>query len=287
MHMKKATLLLLSIVFSQLNVFAQKAYINPSPTGKNDTITLFINVAIAGGALSEMLDAHPDETVYLWGWEPREPRVGNGQWASSNDALAMTRVSPNEKIYSIRFLPTDFYNVDATEFFLDGIKCLAKLKDGYTYQGDFGGREAKTDDLAVGVVPKLCNELFCVFPELCKADDYFAITYDNRLETRSGLQNMGPDECYLYLRADPGNSPFVLFPYAPSNQVVNTPELKMKYLGDGKFRLTILPTEFFKEAGVIPDGFNFQKLHYYIMRPGYNYPGPPPSQAFTFLDCID
>jgi hypothetical protein len=51
--------------------------------------------------------------------------------------------------------------------------------------------------------------------------------------------------------------------------------------------LTILPTEFFKEAGVISDDFNFQKLHYYIMRPGYNYPGPPPSQAFTFLECVD
>jgi hypothetical protein len=39
-----------------------------------------------------------------------------------------------------------FYGVEATEFFSLGISCLAKMKDGNAYAGEYPG-EAKTEDL--------------------------------------------------------------------------------------------------------------------------------------------
>jgi hypothetical protein len=194
--------------------------------------------------------------------------------------MAMTKVG--EKLYSMRFKPTSFYGVDATTFFTNGISCLAKLRSGNAYQGEYNG-EAKTEDLNINIIPKLCDELYCVFPELAKTDDYVSITYDNTQETNPAMQNLGEDDCYLFLRAE--QSAFVAVNYADPAIVTTLPQLKMKYIGDGKFRITIIPSDFFGEAGILPAGFNFKKLVYYALKPGFTYATTPPTQSFSFISC--
>jgi hypothetical protein len=282
--MKKILSILCALATSVV-ALSQAAYIQPSPTGKNDTITLYINVAqttdgTMNNALNAMLTDHPEDTVYLWTWQPSGPVVGNGDWTNSNSAMAMTKVG--EKLYSMRFKPTSFYGVDATTFFTNGISCLAKLRSGNAYQGEYNG-EAKTEDLHINIIPKLCDELYCVFPELAKTDDYVSITYDNTQETNPAMQNLGEDDCYLFLRAE--QSAFVAVNYADPAIVTTLPQLKMKYIGDGKFRITIIPSDFFGEAGVLPAGFNFKKLVYYALKPGFTYATTPPTQSFSFISC--
>jgi len=282
--MKKILSILCALATSVV-ALSQAAYIQPSPTGKNDTITLYINVAqttdgTMNNALNAMLTDHPDDTVYLWTWQPAGPVVGNGDWTNSNSAMAMTKVG--EKLYSMRFKPTSFYGVDATTFFTNGISCLAKLRSGNAYQGEYNG-EAKTEDLNINIIPKLCDELYCVFPELAKTDDYVSITYDNTQETNPAMQNLGEDDCYLFLRAE--QSAFVAVNYADPAIVTTLPQLKMKYIGDGKFRITIIPSDFFGEAGILPAGFNFKKLVYYALKPGFTYATTPPTQSFSFISC--
>ncbi|MFN5295635.1 MAG: hypothetical protein ACK5BL_08905 [Flavobacteriales bacterium] len=282
--MKKILSILCALATSVV-ALSQAAYIQPSPTGKNDTITLYINVAqttdgTMNNALNAMLTDHPDDTVYLWTWQPAGPVVGNGDWTNSNSAMAMTKVG--EKLYSMRFKPTSFYGVDATTFFTNGISCLAKLRSGNAYQGEYNG-EAKTEDLNINIIPKLCDELYCVFPELAKTDDYISITYDNTQETNPAMQNLGEDDCYLFLRAE--QSAFVAVNYADPAIVTTLPQLKMKYIGDGKFRITIIPSDFFGEAGILPAGFNFKKLVYYALKPGFTYATTPPTQSFSFISC--
>jgi hypothetical protein len=282
--MKKILSILCSLATSVV-ALSQAAYIQPSPTGKNDTITLYINVAqttdgTMNNALNAMLTDHPDDTVYLWTWQPAGPVVGNGDWTNSNSAMAMTKVG--EKLYSMRFKPTSFYGVDATTFFTNGISCLAKLRSGNAYQGEYNG-EAKTEDLNINIIPKLCDELYCVFPELAKTDDYVSITYDNTQETNPEMQNLGEDDCYLFLRAE--QSACVAVNYADPAIVTTLPQLKMKYIGDGKFRITIIPSDFFGEAGILPAGFNFKKLVYYALKPGFTYATTPPTQSFSFISC--
>ena len=51
--------------------------------------------------------------------------------------------------------------------------------------------EAKSEDMHVDIIPKLCDARLCVFPELREPDDYITITYDNTKETLyEGLQEM-------------------------------------------------------------------------------------------------
>jgi hypothetical protein len=284
--MKKIVFTLVALAACMM-AYSQAAYIQPSPTGKNDTITLYINVAqttdgTMNNALSAMLTDHPDDTVYLWTWQPAGPVVGNGDWTNSNSAMAMTKVPNAEKLYSIRFKPTSFYGVDATTFFTNGISCLAKLDNGNAYEGEYNG-EAKTEDLNINIIPKLCDELYCVFPEIAKTDDYVSITYDNTQETTPELQNLGEDECYIFLRAE--QSTFVAFNYADPAVVTTLPQLKMKSIGDGKFRLTIIPSDFFNEAGILPEGFSLKKIKYYVLKPGFTYSTAPPTQSFSFISC--
>lgn len=281
----KSTILSMILVWASLFGVAQVAYIQPSPTGKNDTITLYINVAmstdgIQNNALSAMLNDHPDDSVYIWSWNPAEPVVGNGQWENSNQALKMNKVG--DKLYSIRFKPTSFYGVDATSFFTKGISCLAKLKNGKEYEGLYPG-EAKTEDLKINIIPRLCDELYCIFPEIAKTDDYLSITYDNNQETNPSLQDLGADDCYLFVRAEQGV--FTAFNYTTPELTTSTPELKMKPVPDkpGFFRITFIPEDLFE--GIVPETFDFKTLKFYVLKPGFVYSSSPPFQSFTFLDC--
>lgn len=274
-----------------LPLTAQVIYVQPSPTAANEEMTLYIDVSqstdgVQNNGLKSILTAHPDaqDSVYLWTWMPSGPDGvgGNGNWGSSNDNLLMTH--EGGLLYSITFVPTEFYGVDGPTFFSKGISCLAKLYDGNAFSDD-GVGEAKTEDLHVDIIPKLCDDLFCVFPELAKSDDFVSFTYDNDQETIPGLQNMGDDECYIYLSAvTVNNTPY---PYVPVADVTATPALRMKPVPGkpGFFRLTIVPTDFF--STVVPAGEALDRIVYRIYRPGFVYTGPPPSWNYTFLECSE
>ena len=263
---------------------AQKAYVLPSPTDANSEVTLFIDMnqsedGIQGNGLAGILDAFPDTTVYLWTWSPSNPVEGNGNWDNSADHQAMTKVGP--KLYSMTFVPSTYYGVDGSDLFANGISCLAKLKNGQEIEGfPF---EAKSEDLHVDIIPELCNGRICLFPELRERDDYLSITYNNNEEIQyEGLQGMGEDECYMYILGKVDL--FTDYEYVPLESVTSTPELQLKYIGDGKFRTTILPEDLF--ASILNESENLSEIYFYIHREGFSYPpGPPPFQIISFLNC--
>jgi hypothetical protein len=267
--MKKRILGLL-IACLPLIVSSQIGYVLPSPTDAEEEITLYIDVSqsaegTSNNYLKSMLTDHPDDDVYLWTWEPAGPDGvgGNGaSWNNSNEALKMTKEAPF--LYSITFVPTEFYATDPATFFQKGISCLAKLKDGKAYEEEYEG-EAKTEDIHVDIVPKLCDKRICVFPEIRQFDDYVSITYDNNQETNPDLMSMGPDDCYFYLAAKTG--PFTIYPYVPLADVPNTPVLKMKAVPGqpGFFRLIFIPEDLWP---LIPEGENVAELLGLVARAG-------------------
>lgn len=283
----KTTCLTLSALLIGATLSAQVAYVLPSPTNANEEITLYIDVnqstdGTSNNALKAMLTDHPDEDVYLWSWQPAEPVVGNGSWNESNEELKLTKIS--DLLYSITFVPTAFYGVDGSQLFSNGISCLAKLKDGNAFGGEefnYGG-EAKTEDLSIDIVPRLCDERICIFPEVRQEDDYLTITYDNNQEEIAGLQNMGNDDCYVYLVARITN--FVFYEFVPAAEVTNTPELKLEPIPGqpGMFRTTIIPRDLFSQ---IPPDQKIKDLVFRIMRPGFSYPGVPPQEIISILQC--
>ena len=266
-------------------VLAQKAYVLPSPTDANAAVTLFIDVnqcedGVQNSGLGAILDAFPDTAVYIWTWQPSDPAAGNGNWDNSAAHQKMTKVGP--KLYSITFVPTAYYGVDGPALFSRGISCLAKLQNGGAIPG-FNG-EAKTEDIHIDIVPQLCSARMCVFPELRAPSDFVSITYDNAKELAyPGLQNMGDEECYLYILGKVGD--FTSYEVAPLNAVLNTPALRMKKLPDGnKFRLTFIPEDLF--ADQLQPGEQVEQIWYYVVRSCHTYPpGPPPFEIISLLDC--
>lgn len=265
-------------------VWSQAAYVLPSPTGATDSVKLYIDVNSAGGGLKDMLLNHPEyqDSVYIWSWNPAEPVGGNGSWSNSNP----NRILKNEGnlLFSLKFVPVSYYGVDGPTFFSKGISCLAKLKNGNAFPDD-GVGEAKTPDIHVAIIPKLCDAMYCVFPQQGKVDDYISITYDNNQETNVDLQNLGPDECYLFIRAQ--QDLFQGVNYTTPVLTSSTPALKMKPVTGqpGIFRLTIIPEELFD--GVVPENFDMQMLRFYVLKPGFTYLFNPPFEDYSFSDCSD
>jgi hypothetical protein len=275
----KKHILTFALLIAAFGAFAQAAFVLPSPTNPNDSVTIFIDVAQTTGGLKTMLTNHPEyiDSVYMWTWNPSGPVCGNGEWGISNECMKLQHVSG--LIYMKKILPVDFYGTTPLQFFQNGISCLAKLKSGYAFPDD-GVGEAKTEDLKIDVIPALCSEEFCYFPEAARWDDYFSITYDNSQETDPNLQNLADGECYVYLRARTG--PFTFVEYADESLVTSTPELQLIPVPEkpGFFRITLSPAEMF----VIPEGQTAQSLLFYIVKPGY-IPAPPVYQTYVPLDC--
>ena len=263
---------------------AQKVYVLPSPTDANSEMTLFIDMnqsedGIQNNGLSGILDAYPDTAVYLWTWDPSGPAAGNGDWDNSAIHQELNKVGP--KLYSMTFVPTEYYGVDGPQLFSRGISCLAKLRNGMEAEGfPF---EAKSEDMHVDIIPKLCDARLCVFPELREPDDYITITYDNTKESLyEGLQGMEEDDCYIYLLGKV--DAFTSVELSIESEVTQNPDLKLQSMGDGRFRTTLIPEDLF--APLLAEDQVLSEIWYYIVREGFSYPpGPPPFEIISLLDC--
>lgn len=274
----------IAIASGAFTATAQKVYVLPSPTDASSEMTLFIDMnqsedGIQNNGLSGIIDAHPDTAIFLWTWDPSGPAAGNGDWDNSASHQQLTKVGP--KLYSMSFIPTEYYGVDGPQLFARGISCLAKLQNGMEAEGfPF---EAKSEDMHVDIIPKLCDARLCVFPELREPDDYVTITYDNNKETiYEGLQGMGEDDCYIYLLGKV--DAFTSYELTPENEVVLNPVLKLVSMGDGKFRSTLIPEDIF--APMLAEGESLNEIWYYIVRDGFTYPpGPPPFEIIPLLNC--
>jgi hypothetical protein len=278
---------------------AQAAYVLPSPTNVNAEVTLYIDVSqttdfVSNNAMNAILDAHPDDELYLWIWNPSAPVEGNGEWDNSADHQLLSKVA--DKLYAMTFVPAAYFGVDGPTFYANGISCLAKLKNGNAYPDEFGG-EAKTEDLSVEIIPELCHGLMCVFPEIRQQDDLVTITYDNTQEIDPGLQNMGPDDCFLFLSAR--TDAFTLYTFGddgiagtafdPADQAA----CKMTASLDepGIFTFTFLPEDFFigtasniDQSAYAGEAIN-NGIRFYATRAGHVFQGPPPSNSIGLLNC--
>jgi len=126
---------------------AQMAWITPVPTSATQWVTVYIDVSQSempsGTGLKHMLTEYPEQqdNVYFWFWQPNGPITGNGDWTNSAPEMHATWVS--DMIYSMSFVPVNFFNADAEAFYSLGISFLAKL-------GDVGD-EGKTEDLHIDI----------------------------------------------------------------------------------------------------------------------------------------
>jgi hypothetical protein len=284
--LKRLGLVAGSLAMLQSVAVGQAVTLTPSPTGLHEEVTLTFDISQSESfGLKTILEANPDLPVYIWTWTPSDPVGTNGSWNNSNDDLQL--VHQGGLTYTLTFVPSQFYT-DASGLYSQGISCLAKLKDGAPYPGLEDVGEAKTEDFNVGVLPKLCEEKMCVFPETRRPDDFVSMTYNNNLDV--DLTDLENDEVYLQVKARGTDGQY--YALAADADVTNTPELRMTPVPDkpGFYRLVILPEEFFE--GIVPEGLGILSLICYPLKPGFTYsPDTTPWDGIYYetlvplLDC--
>lgn len=269
--MHKKLLILTAFIISSFAAMAQVSTEPAEDINPEDSLKIIVDVSKLGGSedyVQNLKDAAAaGEDMYIWTWKPFEfpaghPKtngLGTQAWKNSNDTLKMKMEAPN--VYSWTIIPTEWYEVDAATVYNEDIHFLVKPKDG----GGYGDPDIKSNDLIVAIdPPKLDRDPSYSFPEVGQQDDVFTIYYENFRETKPSMQNLGPDEVYVFAQATLSDSTKVEI--EPSFFTVGTnPQLKMDYIGSDTYRKFIYPLDFFS----IPAGLSITEMRFIVMRQQY------------------
>ncbi len=250
----------LSLFFS---ANAQFAWVDPPVPDVADSITVFVDLAQDPNCNKLVGSAGP---IYIWTWGPNDPVGGNGNWGvSADDQEMMHRTDLGPDVWSYTMLATDYYGTDAETIYTDGLKFLAKEKDGGS-GGDCSvdGDEYKTSDIEIEIpAPFSLERKIYGFPDFgesdtlfTQTDDVFTLYYKNYLEEKPTMQNLS--EVWVYARVFGSDGLYHIV--TPPSQIANNPDLKMTDEGGGKFSLTIIPEEFY--ASALPAGVTIAKMRF-------------------------
>lgn len=247
--MKKVFYTLILACLSNL-ALGQAAWIEPETPDVTQSVRLYVdldkvtNTSLAGNA----------GPFYIWTWSPFEHPAGspkaNGTtdkpWKNSNDILVMTKDdSKGPRVYYYEMIPTEFYEVPATDVYSKGISFLVKPKDG----GGYGEPDLKTEDLKIVVTPpKTTRGIIYQLPGTILSKEVTTIYYNHPLDTTPGMKDLEEGDAYLWIKCtgtDTLTGQTVV--YQPSSFFLagTNPALEMNKDETGKFYLTMVPYDFF------------------------------------------
>lgn len=249
----KKLLSILSTFCLMIGLQAQITTIPPSNINPNDSLTIIVDLNQLDQTLDYVqnliADADAGLDMFIWTWKPFEhpaghPMVnglGGAPWKNSNPALVMKKEGP--RVYSWTIIPTEFYEVDAATVYQEDIHFLVKPKDG----GGYGDPDRKSGDLLVKIDPPVTErDIIYSFPSSFLGDDLVQFVYENNRETKPSMQNLGPEDAYVYSECKLVSGTVIKI---PANYFVNMsdfPETRMTYFGNGSFEFTIMPSDYFQ-----------------------------------------
>jgi hypothetical protein len=242
-----------SILFICLSSFAmgQAAWIEPENPDVTQTVRLYVDLS----KTTNTSCADQPGPFYIWTWSPVElpassPKVngtGDKPWKSSNDILVMTKdETKGAKVWYYEMIPTEFYEVPASEVYSKGIKFLVKPKDG----GGYGDPDLKTEDLIIPITPpKLTRSYIYQVPAIILPEEITTIFYDNPSDTNIGMKDLAEGDAYLWIKAsgtDTISGASVVYQPSSFFAAGDNPNLEMtKDNSTGRFYLTFSPSKFF------------------------------------------
>jgi hypothetical protein len=248
--MKKYISYILYLVLP-LQVFSQAAWIEPKNPDVTKTIRIYCDIDKATAATADAMKANPAGPFYIWTWKPTEgATIPNGEgdkpWKNSSEGLKMTKdVSKGANVWYYEMVATTFYNVSASEVYTAGISFLVKPKDG----GGYGEDDIKTEDFNLAVAPpKVDRGLVYPVPATMYEDQITSIVYDNPADKNAAMQNLQNGDVYLYLKAtikDTATQTTTTIEPTKFFQVHTNSRLMMKKMSDGRFKLSMIPQQFF------------------------------------------
>lgn len=270
--MKKLLYLVIALGAS-LHAFSQAAWIEPEKPDVTQPVRIYCDLSKATAATADAMKADPAGPYYIWTWKPVELRddsvvngLGDQAWKNSNERLKMTKdESRGPNVWYYEMIPVNFYGTDANTVYTQGISLLVKPKDG----GGYGDPDIKTEDFNIVVIPPSTDRgLLYAIPRTIFSNQITTLVYDNPQETKASMQNLAEGDVYMHITASAEDSAGTKVTIEPSKffQVDKNPNLAMKKLPDGRFKITMIPDRFFN----VPSGYSITELEFTVRRKVYN-----------------
>lgn len=269
----KNIIAILLILLSVNKSFGQAAWVEPKKPDVTKPIRIYCDINKATDAASEAMKSNPDGPYYIWTWKPVDARVdsllngtGDKPWKNSNERLKMTKdesLGPNVWYYEM--IPTEFYGVEASVVYAQGISFLVKPKDG----GGFGDPDVKTEDFNLTIDPPSVDRgILYSLPRTMFGDQITTLVYDNPNEPKVSMKNLGDGDVYIHMVATAKDSSGASITIEPNKffRVTDNPKLQMKRLADGRFKLTMIPNRFLS----VPNGYTLFDIEITVRKKNYS-----------------
>ncbi len=253
-------------------LLAQVAWVEPKKPDVTKPIRIYCDISKATAATADDMKANPTGPYYIWTWKPSDTRAdslangtGDKPWKSSNDKLMMTKDdSKGANVWYYEMIPTEFYGVDATVVYAQGISFLVKPKDG----GGYGDPDVKTEDLNITIDPPSVDRgILYAVPQTIFGDQITTLVYDNPNEPKTTMQNLTDGDVYMHMVATAQDSLGAKITIEPNKffKVTDNPKLQMKRLTDGRFKITMIPNRFLN----VPAGYTLVDIEITVRKKTY------------------
>jgi hypothetical protein len=184
--------------------------------------------------------------VYMWTWFPAEPDAGH--WSNSSDFAALTYVEGN--IWRFDLTPTEYYGVAANT--ITAFYGLLKNKDGSKSTDPFAPDQVPANDIqlySLGTIKG--SALLDFYPKTISANRPLSILV-NTHNTWSGC-DATPVQGDLFNASNVHmHSGANFWDITVENNATNLSKTEMDNLGDGIYRMDLIPEEYFS----LPEGYN-------------------------------
>lgn len=269
--MKKIIAIFISVCAANM-VLAQAAWVEPKKPDVTKPVRIYCDISKTTAATADAMKANTDGPYYIWTWKPSEARAdslvngtGDKPWKSSNDKLVMIKDdTKGTNVWYYEMIPTEFYSVDASTVYAQGISFLVKPKDG----GGYGDPDVKTEDLVLTIDPPSVDRgILYAMPRTLFADQIINLVYDNVNEPKTTMQSLADGDVYMHMVATAQDSAGAKVTIEPNKffRVTDNPKLQMKRMADGRFKITMIPNRFF----VIPAGYSLVDLEITVRKKNY------------------
>ena len=269
--MKKIAVVIINLLLVN-GLYAQVAWVEPKKPDVTKPIRIYCDISKSTAETADAMKANTDGPYYIWTWKPAETRadslvngIGDKPWKNSNEKLKMTKDDTKGiNVWYYEMIPTEFYAVDPTVVYSQGISLLVKPKDG----GGYGDPDVKTEDLSITIDPPSVDRgILYSLPKTIFSDQITTLIYDNPNEPKTTMQNLVDGDVFMHIIATAQDSLGTKVTIEPNKffKVTDNPKLKMKKMSDGKFKLTMIPDRFL----MIPSGFSLIDLEITVRKKNY------------------
>lgn len=252
--MKKIILSILILAFPLIALCQEpiaEIWTKPAIFKADEEVTLFFDVS------GTKFDGS-SEAIYLWSWFPSEPDINH--WENSSEFARLTQVKGN--VWSIKMTPTQYYSKPAADIF--ELYGLLKNKDGSKATDAFAADKMNAIKLYNFNNITADGKIIDHFPKQIKGDRPFSVVI-NTNNTWSDCTSTAKQGALATASNVHAHSGINSWTTNVDNNPTNAAKTQLTPLGNGIYRLDIIPWEYYgKEVPISDVRFVFAPLDWSV-----------------------